>query len=660
VPLNATDWLVIAGYLLVNLLIGIYYRRRSGGNTEEFFVSGRDVSWWLAGTSMVATTFAADTPLFVSGVIATQGIAGNWIWWSACLSGLLTVFFFARYWRRSEVLTDVELTEIRYGGRPAAFLRGFKAVYLGLLMNCLILGWVTNAMVSIIAVLLGPMIPEGKVVQLTLGSTTLFHYTLGSPSHTSLLICIFVLIPFTGIYTSIGGLWGVLVTDLFQFILKMGMVIVLAWVAVVKIGGMQALRLQLAVVGEAARQGGLETANPLAFFPDFHLGWTTSAIWTLPLLTFVTYLGVQWWSAWYPGAEPGGGGYVAQRMFCARDEKNSLGATLWFNIAHYALRPWPWIITGLVALAVYSTNGGLHPNPEFAANPQQGYVMVLRDYLPPALRGVMIAAFLAAFMSTLGTQLNWGVSYLINDFYRRFLVREKTERHYVAMGRLFTIGLVLLSGFVASRLSSIGEGWRIVLNLGVGTGAVYILRWYWWRINAWSEIVAMIVAAATTLVLGNSWLRQHLGLSRTAFTGNEPVVFAKNLLVTLAYTTAAWVLVTFLTRAESDEKLLAFYRRVHPTVYGWKKIALLAPDLPEVRDLGGNALNWIMGCVMIYCTLFGIGKVIFGDWLVGLVLLLVAAFAGWLIFWDLSRRGWQTLSGLESPKAAIKVDSAEA
>jgi solute:Na+ symporter, SSS family len=650
VPLNLTDWLVIAGYLLINLLIGIYYRRRSGGNTEEFFVSGRDVSWWLAGTSMVATTFAADTPLFVSGVIAAQGIAGNWIWWASCVGGLMTVFFFARYWRRSEVLTDVELTEFRYGGKPAAFLRGFKALYLGLGMNCLILGWVTNAMVSIIAVLLGPMIPEGKVVELTLGNTTLLHYTLGPPSHTALLICIFILIPFTGIYTSIGGLWGVLVTDLFQFVLKMGMVIVLAWVAVAKIGGMQALRLQLQVVGEAAKQNGLETSNPLAFFPDFHLGWTTNALWTLPLLTFVTYLGVQWWSAWYPGAEPGGGGYVAQRMFSARDEKNSLGATLWFNIAHYALRPWPWIVTGLVALAVYSTNGGLHPNPQFAANPQQGYVMVLRDYLPPALRGVMIAAFLAAFMSTLGTQLNWGVSYLVNDFYRRFLSPKKTERHYVAMGRLFTIVLVLISGYVASQLTSIGQGWQIVLNLGSGTGAVYILRWYWWRISAWSEIVAMIAAAVVTVVLKYA----------VTFSGNDPVVFAKTALTTAGCTTIAWILATFLTPAESEEKLTAFYRRVHPTVYGWKKIARLAPEVAEVRDLSSNALNWVMGCVMIYCSLFGIGKLVFGEWVAGILLLAVAGLAGWLIFWDLSRRGWQSLSGVESHKAGLKVDSAEA
>jgi Na+/proline symporter len=649
-PLHALDWIVIAGYLLINLLIGVYYRRRAGGNTEEFFVSGRNVSWWLAGTSMVATTFAADTPLFVTGVVAAQGIAGNWLWWSFCVGGMMTVFFFARYWRRAEILTDVELTEIRYGGKPAAFLRGFKAVYLGLLMNCLILGWVTNAMVSIIAVLLGPAIQQGRVLQLTLGSHVLFHYTLGTPSHTALLICILVLVPFTGIYTAIGGLWGVLVTDLFQFILKMGMVIVLAWVAVAKLGGMAALKLQLQTVSHAAQQSGLQTSNPTAFLPDFHLSWTTNAIWTLPLIAFVVYLGVQWWSAWYPGAEPGGGGYVAQRMFSAKDEKNSLGATLWFNLAHYALRPWPWIITALVALAVYSPHGGLHPSAAFEQNPQQGYVMVLRDYLPAGLRGVMIAAFLAAFMSTMGTQLNWGVSYLVNDLYRRFMVRDKNERHYVRIGRVFTILLVLLSGYVASQLTSISQGWHIVLNLGIGTGAVYILRWYWWRINAWSEIVAMSVAAIVTLILKFNF----------SFSGNDTVVDAKTALITAGCTTIAWVIATFLTPAESQEKLVAFYRRVHPSIYGWRPIARLAPQLPEIRDLGANALNWIMGCVLIYGALFGIGKLVFQQWASGLVLLCVAAIAGYFIFWNLSRHGWESYSGLPKQDASPSVADTKA
>jgi SSS family solute:Na+ symporter len=629
-PLTSIDWVVIIGYLLVNLAIGIYYRRRASGNTEDFFVSGRDVSWWLAGTSMVATTFAADTPLFVCGVVARQGIAGNWIWWGFCVGGMLTVFFFARYWRRAEILTDVEFSEIRYGGKPAAFLRGFKSVYLGLFMNCFILGWVTRAMVSIVTVILGPVIAQGRVVHLGIFG----QHTLGDPQNTALAICIFVIIPFTGLYTFIGGLWGVLVTDLFQFVLKMTMIIVLAWVAVAKIGGMHALEAHLQVIRANAQAAGATTSYPTAFLPDFHLGWASSAVWTLPVLTFIVYLGMQWWLAWYPGAEPGGGGYVAQRMFSAKDEKHSLGATLWFNIAHYALRPWPWIVTALVAIVVYSPNGGIHPSLAFAQNPEQGYVMVLRDFLPPALRGLMVAAFLAAFMSTVGTQLNWGCSYLVNDLYKRFLVRNSTEQHYVRVSRVITVLLVLASGYTAAQLKSIGAGWELVLGVGFGTGAVYILRWYWWRISAWSEISAMIAAAAVTI-----------GLRNVSFEGNDALVYAKKTLITGSLTTIAWVVVTFLTSAESNATLVAFYRRVHPTVYGWKPVAKLAPELPEVKDVAGNAFNWLMGVILVYGCLFGIGKLVFEQWGQGILLLALAGVAGYLIFWDLSRRGWETLSG---------------
>ena len=635
-PLTATDWIVVVAYLLLNLLISLYYRRRSSGSTEEFFVSGRNVSWWLAGTSMVATTFAADTPLLVTGLVAKNGIAGNWLWWSLCLSGMMTVFFFARYWRRSEILTDVEFVELRYSGKPAAFLRGFRALYLGALMNCLILGWVIKAMISITTVLLGDVIAQGRVLSIGIGDHVLTTYTLGAPEHTALLICVLILVPFTGIYTFIGGLWGVLVTDLFQFALKMTMIVVLAWVAVSKLGGMALLKVQLSHVNASAHAAGQNTANILSFFPSFHLGWTSDAIWTLPVLTLALYLGVQWWASWYPGAEPGGGGYVAQRMFSARDEKNSLGATLWFNIAHYAMRSWPWIVTGLVAVAVYSTHGGLHPSAEFAAEPEKGYVMVMRDYLPPALRGLMIAAFLAAFMSTVGTQLNWGTSYLINDFYRRFLVRKGSEKHYVFVSKLFILLLVIFSGYTAAHIASIQSAWQLLLGMGAGTGGVLLLRWYWWRINAWSEISSMIAAFVVSV-----------SLTQVHFSGNDSVVFAKTAMITAGATTLVWITVTFLTAAEPEQLLLKFYRRVHPTALGWKHIAALAPEIKPVHDLAANTFDWIMGCALIYCSLFGIGELVLQEWLPGIILLVCAALAGYFIFWSLNRRGWATLSGSE-------------
>jgi Na+/proline symporter len=634
--LTATDWTVVAAYLLINLLISLYYRRRSSGSTEEFFVSGRTVSWWLAGTSMVATTFAADTPLLVAGLVAKNGISGNWLWWSQCLCGMMTVFFFARYWRRAEILTDVEFVELRYGGKPAAFLRGFRAIYLGALMNCLILGWVIKAMISIITVLLGDAIAQGRVLQVAVGSHALFHYTLGVPERTALLICVLLLVPFTGLYTFIGGLWGVLVTDLFQFALKMSMIVVLAWVAVARVGGMTLLKIQLSHVDSAARASGQATGSVLSFFPLFHLGWTTDAIWTLPVITFVLYLAVQWWASWYPGAEPGGGGYVAQRMFSAKDEKNSLGATLWFNIAHYAMRSWPWIVTGLVAVAVYSPHGGLRPSLEFAAEPEKGYVMVLRDFLPPALRGLMIAAFLAAFMSTVGTQLNWGTSYLLNDFYRRFLVRRASDKHYVVVSKLFIVLLVILSGYAAANITSIQSAWQLLLGMGAGTGGVLLLRWYWWRINAWSEISSMSAAFVVSLSLRN-----------VQFSGNSSVVFAKTALITTVMTTIVWLIITLITLPETEERLLQFYRRVRPTVHGWKHIAALAPEIQPVRDLSANTFDWIMGCALVYCCMFSIGELVLQEWLPGFLLLAAAAVSGWFIYWSLSRRGWETLSGAE-------------
>jgi SSS family solute:Na+ symporter len=592
---SGLDWVAIAGYLLITLALGLYFRRRSGGSLDEYFVSGRNVSWWLAGTSMVATTFAADTPLVVTGLVYTQGIAGNWLWWSFLLSGMMTVFLFARLWRRSGLLTDVQFAELRYAGRPAAFLRGFRALYLGLLMNCLILGWVTKAMTSIVAV------------------------TLGLEEGAALAICIFFLIPFTGVYVALGGLWGVLWTDLFQFVLKMAIVVAVAWYAVAAVGGIGPLLARLAAL-RASTPG---AADATAFLPDFSHGLTAQSLWTYPILALMVNLGLQWWAFWYPGAEPGGGGYIAQRIFSARDERHGVLSVLWFNVAHYALRPWPWILTALTAIVLYP---GL-------AKPETGYMLVLDHHLPHALRGVAIAGFLAAFMSTVATQLNWGASYLVADFYRRFLRQNASEPHYVRVSRLATVVLVLVSAWVSSQLTSIGSGWQVVLEVGAGTGAVYLARWYWWRINAWSEISAMSAAMLISVLLNwqKLWLAVTGGERTTVLAGTGPVIFAQNALITTIITTATWVLVTFLTRPEPDEVLGRFYRKVRPDVRGWRPIADRVPEIPPTRDLGRNLFAWILGCAMVYLALFGTGKLILKQPALGGGLLAGALGCGWLL-----------------------------
>ncbi len=590
--LTWVDWAVIGAYFLVNLLIGLYYRKRAGSSTGEFFLSGRNVTWWLAGTSMVATTFAADTPLTVTGITARNGIAGNWLWWSMLLSGMMTVFFFARLWRRAEVVTDVELVELRYGGRPAAFLRGFRAVYLGLLMNCIIMGWVNLAMVKILTL------------------------TLGVSKVNALVISLAIIGLYTAAYTTISGLWGVLVTDLFQFVLKMGMVIALAYFAVKAVGGVAAMKMKLAVI-DAARTSAGGQGSILSFLPDLDSVW-------MPMLTFFVYIGVNWWASWYPGAEPGGGGYVAQRIFCAKDEKHSLLATLWFNIAHYALRPWPWILVALASVILYP---GLK-------DPEAGYIRVLIDHLPASLRGLMLAAFAAAYMSTIGTHLNWGSSYIVNDFYRRFLLPGRKDQHYVRVSQAATLLLMLVSAVVTYFLESIQRAWELLITTGAGTGTVYLLRWYWWRINAWSEISAMIAAFVTSLVVHTS----------VSFAGGGALVFGKRTLVTVAVTTAVWLLTTYLTAPEQQDVLLSFYRRVRPNETFWQPIARLAPEIPPARDGWYNFLNWVAGCLLVYFALFGIGKIVLGFFSTGVLFLALAAAAGVYIYWDFSRRGWAALA----------------
>jgi len=585
VTLTLLDWTVIAAYFLFNLGIGVYYARRARGSTTEFFLSGRDVPWWLAGTSMVATTFAADTPLVVTGLVAKNGIAGNWLWWNLVMSGMLTVFLYARLWRRAGVMTDMEFAELRYSGKPAAFLRGFRALYLGIPINCIILGWVNLAMVKIL------------------------QTTLGLDRRGAIMVAIGMLV-FTSFYTTISGLWGVLVTDLFQFALKMGMVIILAILAVEAVGGIDALKVKIAALDAASGQSG----SRLAFFPDLHSAW-------MPAITFFTYLGVSWWASWYPGAEPGGGGYVAQRIFSAKNEKHGLYTTLWFNIAHYALRPWPWILTALASLVLY---------PELV-DKESGYIRTLIDpnVFPVYLRGFMLAAFAAAYMSTVGTQLNWGASYVTNDFYRRFLKRDGSERHYVFASQVTTVLVMAASIIVTLNLDSIGGAWKFLIAIGAGTGPVLLLRWFWWRMNAWSEVAAMCTATVVSLIL-QLYLKWN---------SDDPRDFAYLMLVTVAITSAVWLVATLFTAPEPHRTLEAFYRQVRPGGPGWKAVAAEA-GLVDTR-IGGaitvQLFNWMLGCVLIYASLFGIGKLIFKEWAIGALCLAVAIGAGGLISWNLVR-----------------------
>ena len=620
------DWAAILGYLVITLVLGLYFRSRSGKSVDEYFVSGRDVHWLLAGTSMVATTFAADTPLLVAGLVYTQGIAGNWLWWAFLLSGMMTVFLFARLWRRSALLTDVQFAEIRYSGKPAAFLRGFRAIYLGLLMNCLILGWVTHAMTTIVRDTMDPtMVHWGWLNSMSSALSGAFGQIFAGPDGRALIVCIFILIPFTGFYVALGGLWGVLWTDVFQFVLKMSIVIGVAWFAVKAAGGMAVLQSRIETL--RTTNGG---SDPFSFFPDFSRGLTTEALWTVPVLTFLMFLCVQWWAFWYPGAEPGGGGYIAQRIFSARDERHGLLSVLWFNVAHYALRPWPWIITGLAAIVLYP---GL-------AHPETSYMAIVNDHVPHAFRGIILAGFLAAFMSTVATQLNWGASYLVADFYRRFVNKDGSERHYVVVSRVVTVLLVICAGYISAQLASIRSGWQFVLELGAGTGMVYLLRWYWWRINAWSEISAMTTALVVGLSLRWEWLWNHLIGRAQPFVGNDPTVFAKTALTTTLATTVVWIIVTFATRPEPDEMLDNFYRKVRPDVRGWKHVAARVPDVPANRDLGTNLVAWVLGCGMVYLALFGAGKVIFRQPGLGLLMLLGSGICAVVLYREQSKRGW--------------------
>jgi len=583
--LQRIDWLIIALYFVISLVIGIIYSRRAGSSTAEFFGGGRAQPWWLLGVSMVATTFSTDTPNLVTDMVRQHGVSGNWLWWAFLLTGMLTVFVYARLWKKSGVLTDIEFYELRYSGRPAAFLRGFRALYLGFFFNIVIM-----ASVSLAAIKIG-----GILLNLT-------------PVQTILLACLV-----TALYSALGGLMGVLVTDFFQFFVAMAGSFVAAVVALrlPQVGGLSGL-----LGHEAVR-------SRLSLLPDFS---NTPELLTVLLIP----LAVQWWSVWYPGAEPGGGGYIAQRMLAAKNERHATGSVLLFNAAHYALRPWPWIIVALCSLIVFPSLDSLRTAFPQAAKigHDMGYPAML-TFLPVGLLGMVVASLIAAYMSTIATHLNWGSSYMVNDFYKRFIRPAGSEKEMVLVGRISTVLLMFLAGIVALLMKNALDSFQIMLQIGAGTGLIFILRWFWWRINAWSEIAAMVVS-----FLAAVYFRFLHGL-----TGLPKISDWAQLVIGVVVTTCGWLIVTFLTKPTEEKVLLSFYRKLRPGGPGWRAFLERAKAVGE--SSGGLEAAWrvprgilcmFLGCVAVYSVLFATGYWIYSKTLPAVILSATAIVSTILLF----------------------------
>ena len=589
--LSLLDWGVLALYGLTVISLGLICVRKAGVNTEEYFLAGRSMPWWLLGTSMVATTFSSDTPNLVSDLVRTGGVSQNWIWWAFVITGMCTVFFYAKLWRRSEVLTDIGFYELRYSGRKAAFLRGFRAIYLGVFFNVMIMASVTLSAIKLGEVLLGI---DKYTIVLIAGTATL-------------------------IYSSTSGLRGILMTDLLLFGISMVGSVLAAFYAlqIPEVGGLSGLMTNPLV------------ADKISFLPDFSNPSEAIAILIVPIA-------VQWWSTWYPGAEPGGGGYSAQRMLAAKDEANALQAALWFNVAHYALRPWPWILVALASLVIYPTIEDLaiaFPNvDETVLGHDMAYPAML-TFVPHGLLGLVVASLMAAYMSTISTHLNWGASYLVDDVYRRFYCPNREEKHYVKVGRFSTLGLMLISSIVALQLQSAMQAFQILLQIGAGTGLVFLLRWFWWRINSWTEIAAMTISFFTALYFGFA----HTQLGFKAWSPSTTLV------VSVAITTAGWLAVTLLTKPEDIETLRNFYQKIRPLGSGWNPVLEDSEKetfgAHENSELTASLLSWFLGCVLIYSCIFGTGFLIYGHRTTGLICILIAGLSAWRILKLLPRIG---------------------
>jgi SSS family solute:Na+ symporter len=589
--LQPLDWFVAILCVLVCFVPGLFFGRRAGKNTSEFFASGRSVPWWLAGISMVATTFSSDTPNLVTDIVRRNGVAGNWVWWAFVLTGVSTVFFYARLWRRSGVMTDLEFYEIRYSGTAATVVRGFRAIYLGLLFNCMIMATVNLAAVKIAGLLFG----------LERWQTLLFVGLLNVA------------------FAAHSGLWGVLVIDMIQFFIKMTAVIAAAYFALKapQVGGLSGLIEKLSVTP------GPNGLNYLNVLPDF------SNHWDMAVAVFIMPIAVQWWSVWYPGAEPGGGSYIAQRMLASRSERDSLGAVLFFNVAHYVLRPWPWILVALSSILVYPELADIQrafPNldPRLLGH-DIAYPAMLK-FLPVGFVGLMVGGLIAANSSTILTHLNWGASYLVHDFYRRFIRRDADEKHYVMMGRLATIGLFLASSALVFVLDTAKDAFDIILQIGAGTGLLYLVRWFWWRVNAWCEVVAMVSSFAISIVL--------LVLARNGITMSTHAA----LILTVAVTTICWVITAYVGPETDQRVLIDFYRKVRPSGPGWTPIRAAAGlSEAEARVTTDNIplamLGWVVGSSMIWSALFTVGNYLYGRYSYALLMGAIFVVSGSILLY---------------------------
>lgn len=571
--LSTLDWGIIIAFFIISLGIGLWTARSAGKSVNDFFLSGRNMPWWLLGISMVATTFSADTPNLVTDIVRTNGVSGNWVWWAFLLTGMLTVFVYAKLWRRSEVLTDLEFYELRYSGKGAAFLRGFRALYLGVFFNIMIMATVCLAAIKIGGVLLG-----------------------FSPVET-----LFIAATITVIYSSMGGLKGVIITDFFQFILAMAATLGAAVVLVdlPQVGGLEALISHPDVVPK------------LDLIPDISEG-------EVFLVLFIIPIALQWWSVWYPGAEPGGGGYIAQRMLSAKDEKNAIWATLLFNFMHYAVRPWPWILVALTSVIVFPTLDSIQaafPDLDPSVIGHDLAYPAMMSFLPSGLLGLLLASLIAAFMSTLSSHLNWGSSYVVHDFYRRFVEPDATEKKLVAIGRITTVVLMVLAGLLALALQNALQAFSILLQIGAGTGLLFIFRWFWWRINIYSEITAMVVSFFIAL---------YLELIHPAL-GGSPIDATTQLLIGVGITTLSWVGVTLFTRPEPEEVLYSFIEKINPGGPGWKAVHKKAAD--DGKKLHVSASGWnvplgivcmLLGALAIYSMMFATGYFLYGETILAL------------------------------------------